>query len=35
MHKKSTNLKNSKIVNNLMSYIYDNIEFDIDIDELA
>lgn len=35
MYKKSTNLKHSKIVNDLMSYIYDHIEFDIDIDLFA
>ncbi len=31
MEKKSTGLKHSKIVNDLMSYIYDNIEIDIDV----
>ncbi len=35
MHNKSRNLKHSKIANNLMSYIYDNIEIDIDINELS
>lgn len=35
MYKKSTNLKNSKIVNDLLSYIYDNIETKIDIEALA
>lgn len=35
MYKKSTNLKHSKITNNLMSYIYDNIETDIDINIMA
>ncbi len=35
MYKKSTNLKHSKIANDLMSHIYDNIEFDINIDQLA
>ena len=35
MYKKSTNLKHNKIVNNLMSYIYDNLETDINIDQIA
>lgn len=35
MYKKSTNLKHSKITNDLMSYIYDNIETDIDINIMA
>ena len=35
MYKKSKNLKHSKIANNVMSYIYDHIEIDIDINELA
>lgn len=35
MQKKSTNLKHSLIVNDLMSYIYDNIEIDIDITQFS
>lgn len=35
MYKKSTDLKHSKIANDLMSYIYDNLETDIDLEELA
>jgi AraC family transcriptional regulator len=35
MYKKFTNLKHSKITNDLMSYIYDNIETNIDINQLA
>jgi AraC family transcriptional regulator len=35
MHKKDTNLKHSKIVNNLMSYIYDNFQTDINLDQIS
>jgi len=35
MIKKQTYLKNNKIANNLMSYIFDNIETDINLDYLA
>ncbi len=35
MHKKITNFKHSKIANDLMSYIYDNIETDINLDQLS
>jgi len=35
MVKKSTNLKRSKIANDLMSYIFDNIQTDINLDYLS
>jgi len=35
MHKKETNLIHSKIANNMMNYINDNIQTDINIDDLA
>lgn len=35
MHKKNTNLKHSKLANNLMSYIYDNIQTDINLDQIS
>jgi len=35
MHKKITNLKHSKLANDLMSYIYDNIQTDINLDQIA
>ncbi len=35
MHKKITNLKHSKLANNLMSYIYDNIQTDINLDQIS
>ncbi|PLY05786.1 MAG: AraC family transcriptional regulator [Arcobacter sp.] len=35
MIKKSTNLKHSKIANDLLSYIFDNIETDINLDHLS
>jgi len=35
MHKKSTNLYHSKLSNNMMTYIYRNIDTDINIDELC
>ena len=35
MHKKETNLKHSKIANDLMNYINENIQTDINIDYIA
>jgi len=35
MHKKETNLHHSKLANNMMNYINDNIDTDINIDQLA
>ncbi|MEA3352345.1 MAG: AraC family transcriptional regulator [Campylobacterota bacterium] len=35
MHKKQTNLKHSKLANDLMNYINTNIETDINIDQLS
>lgn len=35
MHKKLTHLKHSILANDLMSYIYDNIQSDINMDEMA
>ena len=35
MHKKETNLKHSKLANDLMNYINENIHTDINIDELS
>lgn len=35
MHKKNTNLKHSKLANDLMSYIYDNIQTDINLDQIS
>ncbi len=35
MHKKQTNLKHSKLANDLLNYINDHIETDINIDALA
>ena len=35
MHKKETNLIHSKLANDLMNYINNNIETDINIDQLS
>jgi len=35
MHKKITNLKHGKLANDLMSYIYDNIQTDINLDHIS
>lgn len=35
MHKKDTNLKHSKLANDLLNYINENIQTDINIDDLA
>jgi len=35
MHKKITNLKHSKLSNDLMSYIYDNIQTEINLDQIS
>jgi AraC family transcriptional regulator len=35
MHKKDTNLKHSKLANDLLNYINENIQSDINIDELS